>query len=486
MVRYFVIPQKDEAFYSLLARFKEHLNMATSRLNINLFGYSKISHNILSCNHLTTFCQRLGSDFSISYQQIHDYHTLLPLFKNFNQKFIGLEDKENPMKFVPNQYLFKREFKFCPICFNESYSLLGEPYWNRMHNIPYIQICLIHKVRLQRWFPDATSVSKCDLFPASKIRLHSETKYEKSHFINSLTFQTLECFNGPPLKDLDGISRLAKEVGLLKREGTIYKFNTDHLRAINRLVREATLNSTQDSIDILKSIRLMLFKRAATINPYSYLILLAYINNCPKVKIPPKIKIQEVDQDILHRRRSIWENELNSDHFTSIVVSSKKLKTEYRWLLKKDTKWVVNINKKKRKRTFIRTKQKTVITKTDDQVVLEIKTKINSLIKKKIDRQISKQLIFHLPEFKFLTKNTLEYLPKAKAYIENNLETKFEYRKRAITQFLADNKDNLPSKSKVLEKFRINYRRKYSANQQAELTKIIGEFYSIGSVNLAK
>jgi hypothetical protein len=477
MVRYFVIPQKEEAFYSLIARFQEHLNMAISRLNATLFGHTNLKHNILLSSNLRTFCERIGNDFSLPYQKAHDNHTILPLLKKFNQKFIDFEDKKNPIKLFSNRYLSQQEFKFCPLCFEESYKLTGEPYWNRMHSIPYVQICLIHKVRLQRWSPSVTSMNKREVFPASLVDHKLDAKYEKSPLVHSLASQAIECFTNTFQPNLNDVIQLAREVGLLKKQGIMFKFNNDHHKALNEFVKEATLNSGQEAIEILKSIRLMLFKSANTINPYSYLTLLAYINSCVKIPTVKKEKKFEVDKVLLQERRNAWEKELNSVDFISLSISRIKLKTEYRWLLKKDPEWTTIINKKKRNRTFARTKRKPNITRTDNQIVEDIKKKKLFLIEDQLDRQISKQLLLHLPDFKFLTKGALELLPKTRTYIENNLETKFEFRKRSVTKFMIDSQTSLPRKWEVFEKFKINYSGKYSKDQQVQLREIVNRFY---------
>lgn len=477
MVRYFVIPQEEEAFYSIIARFKEHLNMAISRVNATLFGNSNLKHNILLSSNLKTFCERVGNQFSLPYQKVHDNHTLLPLLKKFNQKFVDFEDKKNPIKLLSNRYLSQQEFKFCPVCFDESYQLSGEPYWNRMHSIPYVQICLIHKAKLQRWSPGITSMSKREIFPASMVNHKMDVQYEKSPIVISLTAETIDCFTDSFQANLDEVISFAKEKGLLKRDGLKFKLNNSHHKNLSQFVKDATSNCGQESIEILKNIRLMLFKNANTINPYSYLTLLAYLNNCCKIAVP-KTKVKyEVDQTLLKERRTAWEAELNSKDFISISVSSKKLKTVYRWLLNKDPEWIVEINKKYRKRDFARTKPKPVIKKTDNEIVEDIQNRKQSLIEAKLERQVSKQLILRLPEFRFLTTSALELLPKTRTYIENNLETKFEFRQRVINQFLVDNQDNLPRRWEVLEKFKINYTAKYSDSQRIKLREIVDRFY---------
>ena len=477
MVRYFVIPQTEEAFYSIMARFKDHLNMAISRLNATLFGHTNLKHNILLPSNLKTFCERIGNDFSLPYQKVHDNHTLLPLFKKFNQKFIDYEHKKDPTKLFSNRYLSQQEFKFCPSCFEESYQLTGEPYWNRMHNIPYVQICLTHKVELQRWSPGITSMSKREIFSASLVNHKIDAKYQNNPLVLSLTSQTMDCFSNSFRANLDEVIVLAKQKGVLKKDGMKFKFNDNHHTGLNHFVKEATLNYGQESIEILKQIRLMLFKNANTINPYSYLTLLGYINNLPKAAAPKTEIKYEVDQVLLKERRAAWEAELNSVDFISISLSSKKLKTEYRWLLKYDTEWISEINKKKRKRKFSRKKSKPVISKSDNEIVEAMRIKKQALIDDKLDRQVSKQLILRLPEFRFLTTSALEVLPNTRTYIENELETKFEFRQRVISQFMVDNQNALPRRGEVLEKFKINCTGKYSESQRAKLKEIVDRFY---------
>ncbi|GHN00829.1 hypothetical protein WSM22_23180 [Cytophagales bacterium WSM2-2] len=89
-------------------------------------------------------------------------------------------------------------------------------------------------------------------------------------------------------------------------------------------------------------------------------------------------------------RRKRWKNELNSPGFFSIKKSAKIMKTEYRWLLKKDSKWMLHINAKFSRRFRGRHKTSSPNTREFKSKLRDIKQYLVSL---QIPRKISVMLI---------------------------------------------------------------------------------------------
>lgn len=476
MIQYFVQPQQDEAFYSLIARYQEHLNLSTYKLNMTLFGSANLRHNIVIPKKLAAFSEKHGSKFGLTYQILHDNHTLLPLLKKFDQKFVNIQEIKEPTKLLCKSFNYRWQFKYCPICFKESLSAIGEPYWNRLHNIPHIQICLLHKVKLEAWIPSTSVILNSSIQPASTLTISSNPCYVENSVVLNLTAELIASLYNDFTPSLENLILIAKETGVLVRRGIKFIFNNRHHLPLNLFIKEATLDNAEDAIEILRDIRSMLFQTNRTVNPYSFLIILAYLNNHPKSYVLNNVKKFEGNQDDLKTHRATWENELNSTDFISVSASTRKLRKVYRWLMKNDAYWLIEINKKKRSKCIRHSTSRLKISKSDDQILNEIKEQKKVLLASKFEKRISKTLIQSLPKFKYLTTTALDRLPKTSFFLKNNLETKFEFKKRKIMSFMDSNPKSYSVKRNVQIKFTIN-RNKLSEDHVVQLKQLLDGYY---------
>lgn len=476
MLRYFVMPQKNEAFYSLLARYKEHLNYNLRKVNLKLFGKSTLHHNILLPTHLTDFCKLIGEDLLMTYRQIFSEHTLLPLFEKFNLNIRKYKNYDRPIKFLTTRR--HEYFKYCPLCFQQALDSIGEPFWNRIHNIPHIKVCLQHKIRLHEWRPTLHESSKRMIFPASKVSINTNVINEQNPLILKLTAQTTESLSNDFVPEFPHVVTLSKKVGLLKKHGERYQFEPSILSSLNKHINLAVASSGSDCIEINRDIRFLLFRSGTRIDPFSYFTLLSFLETLPfKRRLDTKKttnQLRKINQRVLFERRKKWEDELNSKDFYSITESRKNLKTEYRWLHNNDSKWIREINAKKRLKGLNRWSCKQGVLKSDEQIVTELKLKMSELIKNKFNRQVSKLLLLKFTEFKYLTPSNLNRLPLTKNFLDTKLESRFEFKKRYIRSTLSS-MPKLPPYYKAAMKFAVYNVR--SQDQRNELLKIISEYY---------
>lgn len=156
----------------------------------------------------------------------------------------------------------------------------------------------------------------------------------------------------------------------------------------------------------------------------------------------------------LKRRREIWISELNSKDFKSIKISKIKLKTAYRWLLKNDGPWIVEMNRKYRIRKFNNIKLKSV-SLNDDEILSEVKQKKEELLKGNIKRRITKTLLLKL--VKFRNPSNLPRLPKTSNFLMAQTESVFEWKLRRLRSLKEDIKNGhepYMSSSSILEKLK--------------------------------
>ncbi len=155
-----------------------------------------------------------------------------------------------------------------------------------------------------------------------------------------------------------------------------------------------------------------------------------------------------------NQRRAAWKDELTSSGFVSIYESKKKLKTEYRWLLKKDSTWMLKINNRFRRRTSGR--KSVQLNKNEIKAFKKKLTQIKEeLLNNRIVRQISMALFCS-----HLTKNERTIIAthlEIKKHGESLTENDFDFKLRRIDYFLRENPMLVFTKSFLFSKFKISH-----------------------------
>jgi hypothetical protein len=118
---------------------------ACDRLPVNLFFPTKIE----------AFEERVGIHFNLPLSRIVSKHTLIPFFSNFLPKTkiekILSRVKSGRYWIAKSLTSHNRTLNYCVHCCNEQLHRNGEFYWQRVHNIPNITICVKHNCYLQKW-----------------------------------------------------------------------------------------------------------------------------------------------------------------------------------------------------------------------------------------------------------------------------------------------------------------------------------------------
>jgi len=157
MIPYFPQPYKNEFYYSILARY--HFYSGDIVASFTLKELTGRTHRInfavpVGVNNLVTKAKVFSSTFSRDF--FINNHTIIPIvrpFKNseWNQKlkeenfeklrFDFFGNKENDIK-------SKNSLYYCPECLKEQFEEYGEGYWNRIHQVPGIFVCINHRIAL--------------------------------------------------------------------------------------------------------------------------------------------------------------------------------------------------------------------------------------------------------------------------------------------------------------------------------------------------
>lgn len=162
MISFFPEMYPDELLYSVFARYHKYSGNQNVKLSYSdLTGEERnLSYNavMLPQNLMKLSTQIQGLGISI-YDLLYD-RTVFPylvFFENDQQMkiaetwaFTSVQKRTRLSKRIQEYTRTNIGYlKYCPICLEEEYSLYGEAYWHRHHQIPCVLVCTKHRVSLQ-------------------------------------------------------------------------------------------------------------------------------------------------------------------------------------------------------------------------------------------------------------------------------------------------------------------------------------------------
>ncbi len=160
MISFFPDPYPDELLYSVCARYQERVQYHSSRHTIEeLFGAGTQTVVVAIPNHLGRLISVLPLGHHYTVDRLIDENTLLPFFSPFleperitllRENMQGDTGKLAQMHlgFINSSIRLPEWFRFCPLCAEEDKKQLGECYWHRLHQLPGVEVCPVHKVFL--------------------------------------------------------------------------------------------------------------------------------------------------------------------------------------------------------------------------------------------------------------------------------------------------------------------------------------------------
>lgn len=182
MIGFFPEPYPDELLYSLGARYSiqvEYKNKA--RALRELFGESSATAIVsLPCN-LLHLIEVLPADHHYTVDQLIDEFTLLPFYspflpiervKKIRRNMAGSNSNliHDSSGIAPSNVRAPRWFKYCPVCALEDEEQFGERYWHRLHQLPGVEVCSLHKVLLEESnIPASNRIRSYEFFGFSQV-----------------------------------------------------------------------------------------------------------------------------------------------------------------------------------------------------------------------------------------------------------------------------------------------------------------------------
>jgi hypothetical protein len=161
MLEYLPDPYPDELLYSVWARYSDDVRYAYKREVLQeLFGTMWIEATVDLPSHLAYFVDHLpiGHRYTVDY--FIDHHTLLPFYAAFHSPEHVRQLREQMIS-SNGQALHRRAgvvqstipspqwLRYCPGCVHMDRENFGECYWHRLHQVPGVEICPVHRTLLE-------------------------------------------------------------------------------------------------------------------------------------------------------------------------------------------------------------------------------------------------------------------------------------------------------------------------------------------------
>lgn len=385
MLSYFPVPYDDELLYSLIARYSVHTGQSDNQKAVtrDVFGTQTAVAIPDMPSRLSQFRQRVHRVWKVCEAELIERYTLAPLYIPFLNPEKGklvlasmLSEQGGNIHTrcgIPASNIKQQQyFRYCPVCIEEQYASLGEPYWQRLHQVSSIDVCYKHHCRLIKtvfdlhpkekhmYFPASLVVNKrqaesLQLKPIDKKIIQSYKELLNLHCSLFLTYHQWTMF----------YQKVAKENGFKLGK------HVDHKSVRNHLMRDyigssffVYLSANQDNdwlVNIFRkhrksfhSIRhLMIW---ASLMPYlSVEEILQKVNSFPKDAPKPSKHLKVADTplstEVLEKRKN-WLKMLD-DH---LDVGIKAIRTRfggesvYIWLYRHDNQWLMEHRPEKIKR----------------------------------------------------------------------------------------------------------------------------------------
>lgn len=155
------VPYPDELLYSVLTRYHLRSNNSSMKWTLReVYGTESVIPTIDLPSHLEALAIR-NADSRLTVDQLIDDHTFYPYYIPFLTKDRA-EQLRKAMKSSNGSGIHVlvgitastvergRDLLFCPLCYEDDIQQYGEPYWHRLHQLPGVKACPVHREVLHR------------------------------------------------------------------------------------------------------------------------------------------------------------------------------------------------------------------------------------------------------------------------------------------------------------------------------------------------
>lgn len=160
MIGCFRDPYPDELLYSVCARYHQRVQYPNKKNTLReLFGDEAAIAVVDLPSNLSNLVSALPTGSPYTVEKLINQHTLLPFFapfldpQQFRQLWADMEGSRGSAIYMRSGLMASvvqppEWLRFCPECAQEDQQKFGESYWHRLHQIPGVEICPQHQIRL--------------------------------------------------------------------------------------------------------------------------------------------------------------------------------------------------------------------------------------------------------------------------------------------------------------------------------------------------
>ena len=153
------LPYRDELLYSILARAKVHLWLnSPKQLLKSVYGHSGLIASMRFGSNLSALANSYDYEGLSGNTFIYN-NTLWPLIAPFipeerkqrcESLLLSQRDKAVTVAsgIAASRLKYPKQLRYCPHCVIEQIDELGEAYWQRLHQVPGLDVCLRHDCSL--------------------------------------------------------------------------------------------------------------------------------------------------------------------------------------------------------------------------------------------------------------------------------------------------------------------------------------------------
>lgn len=359
----------DELLYSAIARYGQRNGIQGGRLQLLLFDRYNINRAFTLPNNLALLSKKIG--FSI--ESILSEHTLFPYYTFF----LSRSERENVKKEMSGKGSVYRilgligcnipsdsSLRCCPVCIQNDFNEYGEPYWHRIHQLPGVNLCIIHKVRLLSLCP----VCEAALYDPTLNHYHVvPTHCVVGHFISDKSEPILDPQMGlfgetsSSLLFMKRLNNLGNEICINKYAHILTKKGLGNSN-YSKIYYEQLVQSFNlfyggffaflkiESPEYPKKgwmYSLLKEKRKKYGHPLYHILMINFlgesISTFLKVTSSFNSGNEVVNESLRYRNRTILNDLMSLNPNITRTQINQQMGSKYKWLCRHDKEWVSNI-----------------------------------------------------------------------------------------------------------------------------------------------
>ncbi|MDU0353757.1 TnsD family Tn7-like transposition protein [Paraglaciecola aquimarina] len=185
------LPHADELLYSYQARIRLYFAVRSPKSLIeSLYENRSVAASWVYPSHLQKLVDVIPTSTKLSATKLIYQHTLFPLAAFFmppvrrrQVEALMLSEKDTGSHvlsgYAANKLPKLQYLRYCPVCAEEQRQRYGEVFWLRSHQVPAIQFCYKHNVKLVSCTSIKKGLHRHEFIPASTCNL--DTREETSY-----------------------------------------------------------------------------------------------------------------------------------------------------------------------------------------------------------------------------------------------------------------------------------------------------------------